>query len=173
MPAAFANASSWWMGLKSPDAPAYRVSWICWMGSFTRAGISRPTSTSSKYTVAYFTTPASEPDDDDVAHHGHDVILPVGDDGLPHDEGHGPRAPGLLVDVHDPGAAEVGLPRADRLPLLELLLAVQDARDVGAEIAEERARVLALVPEGDGEGGRRDDVAPFGGTADLVVEVER
>src|SRR5206468_5652707 len=54
----------------------------------------------------------------------------------------------------------------------ELLLAVEQARDVRAELAQQRTGVGALVAEGDRERRWRDDVAPLGGRADAIVEVE-
>src|SRR5256884_5107292 len=60
-------------------------------------------------------------------------------------------------------------PRSTLFPyttLFRSLLAVEDARDVDAEIAEQRARARPLVAEGDGEGRRRDDIAPLGRCSD-------
>src|SRR5439155_1519604 len=77
------------------------------------------------------------------------------------------------VDVHDLRPAEVRLAR-DELPEdLELLLAVEHARDVDAEIAEQRTRVRALVAEGHGEGWRRYHIAPRGRRSDSIVQIER
>src|SRR5438552_9211719 len=56
---------------------------------------------------------------------------------------------------------------------LELLLAVQDAGDVRAQLAQQRAGVRALVAESGRERRRRDDVPPLGGHADAIVEVEQ
>src|SRR5215470_16716655 len=105
--------------------------------------------------------------------HAHDLVLAVGHRHLPHHEGQRPGASALLVDVGDPAPAQVGLARADRLVVLELLLAVQDAPDVHPEVGQHRAGVGLLVPERGDEGGRRDDVAPLRGPPDRVVQVER
>src|SRR2546426_5911135 len=130
------------------------------------------TVTSSKATFAYLIG-ASEADHRDVAHGGDDLVRPVGDRGLADDERHGAALAGLLVEVHDLRPAEVRLAR-DELPEdLELLLAVEHARDVDAEIAEQRARVRALVAEGHGEGRRRYHVAPRGRRSDSIVQIER
>src|SRR5207248_5076324 len=56
---------------------------------------------------------------------------------------------------------------------LELLLTVQDAGDVRAQLAQQRVGVRALVAEGGRERRRRDDVPPLGGRADAIVEIER
>src|SRR2546429_2337062 len=66
-------------------------------------------------------------------------------------------------------------PRSTLFPyttLFRSLLAVEDARDVDAEIAEQRARARPLVAEGDGEGRRRDDIAPLGRCSDFIVQIE-
>src|SRR3989442_1147631 len=142
------------------------------MGLLTSRGSWSPTVTSSKATFAYLIG-ASEADHRDVAHGGDDLVRPVGDRGLADDERHGAALAGLLVEVHDLRPAEVRLAR-DELPEdLELLLAVEHARDVDAEIAEQRARVRALVAEGHGEGRRRYHVAPRGRRSDSIVQIER
>src|SRR5437867_3694027 len=78
----------------------------------------------------------------------------------------------LLVDVHDLRPAEVRLAGGELPHDLDLLLAVEDARDVDAEITEQRARARPLVAEGDGEGRRRDDIAPLGRCSDFIVQIE-
>src|SRR2546426_4299194 len=87
-----------------------------------------PRSTLFPYTTLFRS--ASEADHRDVAHGGDDLVRPVGDRGLADDERHGAALAGLLVEVHDLRPAEVRLAR-DELPEdLELLLAVEHARDV-------------------------------------------
>src|SRR2546428_2376824 len=115
----------------------------------------------------------SQADDRDVAHRGDDLVRAVGDRGLANDESHRAGPPRLLVDVDDPGAAQVGLTRPKGPEELELLLAVQDARDVRAQVAQECRGIGRLVTERHRERRRRNEVAPLGGRPHPVVEVER
>src|SRR5207247_2247367 len=79
----------------------------------------------------------------------------------------------LLILFDDLRPAQIGLARPELAEDLELLLAVEQARDVRAEIAEEGPGIGLLVPKRNRERGRRDEVAPLGRAADVVVEVER
>src|SRR5262249_19744407 len=79
----------------------------------------------------------------------------------------------LLVDVQDARAAEQGVAGSQRAMELEFLLAVEQARDVGAQLAQEVGMVAARLTEGRHEGRRRDDVTVLGGLAHAVVQVER
>src|SRR5256712_6319205 len=138
----------------------------------TCGGSASRTVTSSKATFVYFIG-TSEADHRDVAHGGDDLVRPVGDRGLADDERHGAALAGLLVEVHDLRPAEVRLARGELPEDLELLLAVEHTRDVDAEIAEQRARVRALVAEGHGEGPRRYPIAQRGRRSDSIVQIER
>src|SRR3990172_5530901 len=113
-----------------------------------------------------------EADHRGLAHDGDDVVVGVRHGDLAEDEGHGAGLARLLVDVRDAPAAEIGAAGPDGLEVLELLLAMQQPADVHAEIPQEGARVGPLVAEGDGEGGRGDDVPPRPGLGDLVVQIE-
>src|SRR5262245_15030780 len=116
---------------------------------------------------------SSEPDHGDAADLGDDVVVGVGDRGFAHHEGHGAGAAGFLVDVRELAPAQQRVAGPDGLHVLELLLAVQDARDVGAEVLQHRAGVVLLVAERDGESRRGDDVPPRRRASHLVIEVER
>src|SRR4030095_17021392 len=85
-------------------------------------------------------------------------------------EAHRSAPTGFLVDVGDSRAADERLARADRAVHLELLLAVEQARDVGAELAQELAAVAGRFPERGHERGRRNELAPLGGLAHAVVQ---
>src|SRR5437867_4999513 len=108
-----------------------------------------------------------------MPHGGDDFVRAVGDRGLANHERHRPAPSGLLVDVDDLGPAQIGLAGLQRAEQLELLLAVQDPRNIGAQVAEHRAGVGRLVAERDRERRRRDQIAPLGGRSDPVVEIER
>src|SRR4029077_14354018 len=70
-------------------------------------------------------------------------------------------------------AAEQGVAGLERAAQLEHLLAVQESRDVRAQLAQELRAVAAGLAERRHERRRRDDVAPLGGLAHAVVEVQR
>src|SRR5262249_1966361 len=111
--------------------------------------------------------------DRDLAHAHRDLAGAIGHRRLAHDERHRAATARLLVDVEHPGAAEIRL-AWNELPVdLELLFAVEQPGDVDAEVAQQRPGVGGLVAERDGEGRRRDDVAPRRRGADSVVQVER
>src|SRR5262249_14078607 len=98
MPALLANSSSWWMGLKSPEAPGQRVGGICWLGPLTGGGSPWPTCPSWAKPFAFSTAaaPRSQPHQGHAAHDRHDVVVRVGDRRFANDERHRPALAGLL-----------------------------------------------------------------------------
>src|SRR5437899_5573904 len=132
-PAIWANVSSWWMGLKSPEAPAYRTRSVRLRFSTTTGGSSSPSFTSSKKRRALINILRSRLrlhralglDEGAPAVGGHLAAL-VGELGLGDDEQHLPAALALLLeDVLRPPAGGQHVAGSDRPQVLELLLAVQ------------------------------------------------
>src|SRR4026209_269654 len=178
LPEASAKVWSWWIGLKSPEAPAYFTKLVRASLATRISGRASPSSTSSqKRLFAGMAISLSVIDDlagldADGARAGHQRALGVAVLGLRHREGHGAAALArLLVHVDDRAHRGQHVAGVDGGEELELLLAVQHTLEVEGQA---RPAPPVLVPVGDGlqERHRRHDAARLlGGVA--LVEVQR
>src|SRR5580704_1652622 len=137
LPEASAKVWSWWIGLKSPEAPAYFTKSVRVSLSTRTSGRRSPSLTSSqKRLVAGMAISLSVLDDlagldADGARAGHQRALVVAVLRLRHREGHGAAALArLLVDVHDLAHRGQHVAGVDRGEELEFLLAVQHALEI-------------------------------------------
>src|ERR1700734_404758 len=126
-PACWAATSSWCIGLKSPDAPAYFTRSVRVSGCVI-TGASSPTCTSSKDSFfSPIVTTSLGPVDQVEAGRPHRLarrlVAPVG---LRADEGPRPPLGLLLVGVGDGTFADEHVAHLHRAVVEELLLAVQD-----------------------------------------------
>src|SRR5436305_5935322 len=155
-PTALANSGSMWIGLKSPEAPAYRC------GRYL-SGVTR----SSSIWSPSFTSASSDDVGPDAANRL--VAVLVARDRLEHEE----VVAALLVDV---GELDVGrdlVTGADGLAPDELLAAVQHLHQVDAHVRVEHGRPHRGRRVDDREHRRRHDVAEARGLGGFAVVVDR
>src|SRR6185295_11409651 len=173
-PEASAKVWLWWIGLKSPEAPAYLTKSVRVSLSTRTSGRASPSLTSSqKRLVAGMAIFLSVLDDltgldADGARAGHQRALGVAVLRLRHREGHGASALArLLVHVDDLAHRGQHVAGVDRGEELELLLAVQHA----LEVEGQTRAAPPVVPVGDGlqECHRGHDAAGLPGRVAFIV----
>src|SRR3989442_14087975 len=128
LPAMRANSSSWWIGLKSPEAPAYRTRSVRVRCSTTNGGIACPSCTSSNEQAIVSLLYRALGLDRGVARVRDDLAALVPELGLPdHEEHLAPAPPFLLEHVLGARAEREHVAGVDGSHVLELLLAVEQA----------------------------------------------
>src|SRR4051812_12940343 len=160
-PTALANSGSMWIGLKSPEAPAYRCGRYLSGVTFS-SGMESPSFSSLSSGIS--------DSSDDVGPGSLDGLLPVlvGGDRLEDVE---PLAV-LLVDLLARRRRLDHVAIADRLVPLELLRAVQHRGEVDPDSGIEDGRPHRAGAVDDAEHRRGDQVTEAGGLGRLVVAMD-